>query len=66
MGRRGHTTPADIAKTERAAAVLRMRFEGMTLSEIAAVEGVSVPTISRTIWRALDQTAPCRHDRIDR
>jgi DNA-directed RNA polymerase specialized sigma24 family protein len=49
-----------IAHAERVAAIMAQRLEGRTLREIALAQGVSVPTVHRIVWRALDQTAPCR------
>jgi hypothetical protein len=57
MGRRGHTSAAAIAKVERIAAILQLRFAGHTFREIGMMQTppVSAQAIWKVVWRALTE-----------
>jgi hypothetical protein len=55
-----------IERVERISRILQAKSAGHTFREIGLAEGVSMQAIHKLYWRALDQTAPCRGDRIDR
>ena len=73
MGRRGKTTPADIAKTERLCAVLDLRFRGHTFAQIAAMQvpPVTAQAVHKAFWKTMrahpfDDRARRRRQRANR
>jgi hypothetical protein len=54
--RKSRTSPQAIAKVERIASFLRLRFEGYTYREIGMMQEppVTPQAIHKAIWRALD------------
>ena len=53
MGRRGHTTAAEIAKIERISSILDLRFRGFTFREIGRLHGVSLQAVHKAFWKVM-------------
>ena len=55
MGRRGHTTPADIAKTERLSFVMARRLAGLTFREIDLMmtPPVTAQAAHKAFWKVM-------------
>jgi hypothetical protein len=66
MGRRGHTTPAEIAKAERLCAIMSHRLEGRTFRQIGMMLGVSPATAHRHFWRVVKANPPSRRRQLAR
>ena len=55
MGRRGHTTPADIAKVERLSFLMARRMEGLTFGEIGRMlePPITAQAVHRAFWKVM-------------
>ena len=62
MGRRGHTTPVDIAKVERLAFIVARRMEGRTFREISLMmqPTISAQAVCKQYWLVIKANPPNR------